>query len=73
MLYPLLHRITPVEEGVRNGKGRLWPYVSGISATGTLGKYGVMPWGLAPGSLGKYVLVCIVSFCFAEALLYNKQ
>ena len=37
------------------------------------GKYGVMPWGLAPGSLGKYVLVCIVSFRFAEALLYNKQ
>ena len=37
----------------------------------SLGKHGVVPWGLAQGSLGKYVLVCIVSFCFAEALLYN--
>ena len=35
-----------------------------------------MPWGLAPGSLGKYVLFCLVSFCFCRGpfvTINNKQ
>ena len=34
----------------------------GVAATGTVGKYGVVPQGLAQGFLGKFVLVCIDSF-----------
>ena len=33
----------------------------GVAATGTVGKYGVVPQGLAQGFLGKFVL-CIDSF-----------
>ena len=37
------------------------PYVSRVAATGTVGKYGVVPQGLTQGFLGKFVLVCIDS------------
>ena len=50
------------------------PYVFGIAATGTVGKYGVMPQGLAQGSLGKFVLVCIDScFCGGPFVTINNR